>query len=305
MNCIQEKRSKTLNKNFLNFMNNLHFTMKLLLIVLLASCNLVCREKALRSQDTNLDSSIAFDKNTSDSPPTNTSPNAKSNDTGNSLDNSLLDSVKTKDIKLVKQLLAQGANPNAIFWNKSSQINDKAKTENRRQGQSVLSIAVHGNPEIVETLLKNGADVNRAFVAELGNDKTVSWSSTPLEIAVSNDYVSVIEVLLANGADIEKASQDEPLLFAANDKETIEVLVKHEIDINKPDKNGTTALMKAVEQGYYGKERRQFDKVKSLIKYGANVNYRNKSNDFTALKMATDMNDKEMIKLLKKSGAKK
>lgn len=92
---------------------------------------------------------------------------------------------------------------------------------------------------------------------------------------------------------------DEDRLYTAlieQDLEEFKYLIRAKANINKPDLEGTTLLLNAVEFGY-------FEFMKHLVEQGANLeamNYRNQ----TALCIACEHGDLRMVKFLVDNGAK-
>lgn len=88
------------------------------------------------------------------------------------------------------------------------------------------------------------------------------------------------------------------LLLAAQEghQQTIQTLIKANAEVNYQLENGATALMLAVQNGHLGA-------VHSLIAANANLNIK-ASNGVTPLMLAERYRYREIIELLKKSGAK-
>ena len=138
----------------------------------------------------------------------------------------LLDAVKQGDETRVKQLLAEGANPNILNVEKVS----------------VLKIAArNGSTQIVKLLLESGANPS-------SSDE--EWSA--LRGAAYNGYVEIVRLLIEAGAEINvtpKASmpilvyvigKNEPASF-----EVIQELVKHGADLNASSHQGITPMLMA------------------------------------------------------------
>lgn len=69
-----------------------------------------------------------------------------------------------------------------------------------RWGNLIVRASEHGSGEMVETLLRNGADVNIRDNPQTSIDSTAGY--TPLHAAAWNGNLSVIPVLLRHGADV-------------------------------------------------------------------------------------------------------
>lgn len=101
-----------------------------------------------------------------------------------SMDDSLLGkklckASKKNDIKKVKELLSQGANPNYL----QSTLTDTP----------LLSAASRGNVEIVKVLIDAGANVNK---------EQPSFGHTPLHFAVISQHLPVVLALIEAGAKV-------------------------------------------------------------------------------------------------------
>ncbi|WP_416397514.1 ankyrin repeat domain-containing protein [Allohahella sp. A8] len=150
-------------------------------------------------------------------------------------------------------------------------------------GDAALEAAVSSNrPELVQMLLKRGADVNRfqntlgigspttplmkavstdnalelvSLLLEAGADPNTPDDGTaapPLMIAISHkDAPALVRLLLANGAKVngeDKSGQTALFraLFTPSAKELISLLIEADADVNKQDSRGRTPLMRAM-----------------------------------------------------------
>jgi ankyrin repeat protein len=153
---------------------------------------------------------------------------------------SMVKAVKFDDIKAVRKLLAQGADPNAsdsygiplivlAAREKSDQVatallDDKRTDPDRKDGhdQNALMLAALNKDEtMVHALIERGAEVNKQgwaplhYAATSGADSIVSMlleasayidaaspnGTTPLMMAARGGFVSTVQLLLDQGAD--------------------------------------------------------------------------------------------------------
>jgi ankyrin repeat protein len=184
-------------------------------------------------------------------------------------------------------------------------------------------VAGYGAKELIEFLIKNGADVNKNYqnirtplyaAAESGHaeivdlllkygayvDKDDQGGVTPLYVASSEGHTEVVELLVKNGADVNKAKENglTPLYIAAHYQkaEVVKLLLEHpEIDINQARENGSTPLYIAANSG-------DMETVRPLVEDGADVN-KAKENGLTPLYTAASSGHIEVVKLLVAYGA--
>lgn len=126
---------------------------------------------------------------------------------------------------------------------------------------SLMEACWYGNLEIVEYLIKQGADVNYH-----------SSNGTPLVYAVAKNDLEIIETLLKNAANIHLSNEDnDSILFGAitnGSYDIIRYLVDNGASINMTNRLGETPLMKAVEWGDY-------ETTKYFVENGANIHAQN------------------------------
>jgi ankyrin repeat protein len=148
------------------------------------------------------------------------------------------------------------------------------------------------------------------------NDKYAIWRMEIIQPDNYRDKIKTIEIFLNNGIDANtwfrrnvNVSGDpnsprrvsiQPLLLLAtcnNQKELVEILLAHGADVHAKLDNGITALHLAASRGNIGIAER-------LIKEGLDVNSRT-AEGATPLYIAEHFEDRKMIDLLLKNGAKK
>ena len=119
----------------------------------------------------------------------------------------------------------------------------------------------------------------------------------PVHYAVIKNNYDITKYLLENGADGNMQFEDgaTPLIIASENgfSEICRLLLEHKVQVNEVDKHGNDALVKAI---LYGRT----DIIKLLLKHGANPN-NSKVKGKTAIQLAEEMKQEEMIVLLKKS----
>jgi len=194
------------------------------------------------------------------------------------------------------------------------------------KGRTSLILACHNdNRDIVNLLITNGAEVNASDNIGL----------TPLHEAARNGYKNIVEQLIERGANVNAKTLDDPgpydwfyehwqacstpLHLAVSYIDVTKVLVSNGADINAKDEGGHTPLQNAVFHGdknvvefliakgaeisihlaaYIG----NCEKVKSLIKSGADPNSSNNDDD-SILHHAVSGGHKDIAGLLIDSGA--
>lgn len=143
---------------------------------------------------------------------------------------SLLNAVKSNDLKLAQQLINDGEDVNQVD----------------STGNSLLIVSsADGNPEMVKLLLDNGADIKAV---------DSGMKATALHAAAYLGYPEVMQVLVDNGVEIDAqgpyngytALHD--AIWQSN-VEGVEVLVKGGADLSLKGNNGKTPLDLAKQQG--------------------------------------------------------
>ena len=195
-------------------------------------------------------------------------------------------------------------------------------------GPLLFSAIQAGNAEMVEFLLKQGADPNIAnantntalikltreredldilnLLVSYGADvnKTNSSKSTPLMYAINRNYMPTAVRLLELGAECLKPNDQipplTPILLAAgmNHVGVLEGLLSRGADVNSVNSNGTSVLLMALNQKAYP------GVLETLLKYGADIHKRDHNQTSALMKVIKNGNLHNMNVLLK-AGAKK
>jgi ankyrin repeat protein len=86
------------------------------------------------------------------------------------------------------------------------------------------------------------------------NQQSQTMKNTPLHIASSNGDIEIVKLLIENGADVNKQNKDgTTALYIASqrgDIEIVKLLIQNGADVNKQNKDGKTALYIASKWGY-------------------------------------------------------
>jgi ankyrin repeat protein len=173
------------------------------------------------------------------------------------------------DLEMVKFLLESGANPTAY--------------------DDVMSLAIPlaetTSPEVAELFLKKGVNVDQgSYMHDL----------SPLHIAVKRCDVEMVKFYLKHGADpnrtIAHVPAETPLCLAFRG---IENLLRTDMprEVLFPEKS------KPSRSGY-------LEIIKLLVENGADVNKACEWGEFSPMKAAIALGDKDIIDLLRKHGAK-
>jgi ankyrin repeat protein len=213
----------------------------------------------------------------------------------------LLLALNNNQMDIAEQLVADGANVNAI---------------SDRTGKPLL-LSV-GRREQIGFLLSKGADIE----AKDGNGLTLLY----LQACYSNrpDYLDVVKMALDRGANIESRGHSDctPLnnAIACGRREAAELLLVRGADLHATSKFGGTAVHGAMMQrrpemvrwavakgiaipplhlaAYFG----EMDRVRSLLSGGADVNQKDVA-QYTPLHCAVLGDNKEIVQLLIDRGA--
>ena len=197
----------------------------------------------------------------------------------------LMNAAATGNTGKVVELLERGLDVNVTF----------PRDESEFSGMTALMVAsLHGYAELVEALIKRGADVNlKRYVGD-----------TALMFAARTASVETVDVLLRAGANPNAhvmsphAGEITPLTSAINSRssnriEIAKLLIGAKAEINPKGEFFASPLINAVED---------LEMVKLLIDSGAEVNQKN-FRGATALMIAAGAGDPSVVRYLLEKGA--
>jgi tetratricopeptide (TPR) repeat protein len=240
------------------------------------------------------------------------------------LDNLLLNAVKDNDFKKVKELVARGANVNAVDENKASVlmwavykadlevirflVKNKADftrkgviyldtTKNNYYGNLTGIAAAENKPEVLKYLIKElSIPVNDKEI-NIKTGQFDGWEA--IHEASYKGHYAITMYLLDNGADVNAVSGMDggtAIIYASNGNDSlVNLLIKHGADIHHADMDKNTAL-------HYFAWAGNLKGCQLLITAGAKMNAKN-GNGWTPLHIAANGGNLEVISLLKSSGA--
>jgi ankyrin repeat protein len=197
--------------------------------------------------------------------------------------------------------MSSGTNAVAMLLKAGANANDKVPTGPRASWTPLHYAVANGWEEGAAMLLAAGADPNAALTTGFGNDSQKNY--TPLIISATQgrlDVVEMIDLLLANKADpnLKTDAGTAPLHRAMsniNDYQrrlaVVRSLIRAGADVNAPDANGESPLIRAVLLG-------DNELVGLLLENKASPNAKS-SEGFTPLHVAIGFQKpKEMVELL-------
>jgi len=202
------------------------------------------------------------------------------------------------DVETIRNVLQQGANPNA-----SDKGSDSVT--------ALMIAASKGYPGVVKLLLDSGAEVNTKAKILVKEDGYVLEGMSALSYAAFGGNASAVRMLIDHGADIHAIdSRVGSVMLWARSNEVVQLLLDQGLDINARDVDGITLLMLSTMASASGNPHefaarsapgRGIPDVAFLLKHGADPNAKAK-NGLTPLKAAHGR--PELVELLKNAGAK-
>lgn len=193
--------------------------------------------------------------------------------------------VEKSNAEIVQDLIGRGANPKILVQNSTKSL--------------LMMASEKGNKDIIDALLKGGANVNESF--QFPNNP-----NTSLRSAVENKHFNAVKALLAAGADPNigyKEGYTYTTVLSIAVKEDLVDIVGTLLE-NKADPNakivinsewGSTPLMVAIGNG-------NIPIAKLLLQHGANINAIS-THQQTSLLIAVDRNNEDAVKFLIQNGA--
>jgi ankyrin repeat protein len=121
-----------------------------------------------------------------------------------------------------------------------------------------LHVAIDFHPDVVESLVRYGADVNLRE-----HPMTHRQGDTPLALAVKRDRPGVVEILLRNGARVDETNpRGSTLLYEVKSEDVAELLVAAGLPVESRDQFNDSPLDSAIGEG-------RRDVALALLRHGA------------------------------------
>src|ERR1039458_6113387 len=221
---------------------------------------------------------------------------------------------------LVELLLAKGADVNAV--DDSGRTPLSYAVDKHYQPVVQLLLAAHANPNVgtsnlplteaayygdmpaLKLLLANGAasdintNVSSDFRGTYGQPYDWRGKLTPLAVAVNQKHADAVAELIRAKADPDGSCPDGTRLifYALPDAPSLKALLEGGADPNRPDRDGTSPLLRAVMEGAQ-------PAVELLLAHKADPNIERPELEWTPLHEAAQRGSKGIAEVLLKAGA--
>ncbi|XP_071103928.1 ankyrin repeat domain-containing protein 7-like isoform X1 [Haliotis cracherodii] len=208
-------------------------------------------------------------------------------------EDTIFKAVRLNDVNKISMMLRHGTDVNMVHIGEACIVNSPSLFRNiRMKRYCPLHVAVlHSNMETIKVLCSHGADLN----IKDGNDRT------PIYLASAAARLDVVKYLIDKGVDVDcQTSSKRCALTEAvclNRLHLVDALIKAGADLELEDIKGTTALGHAVMQ-----LRVSIKVVNRLVEAGCDVNRRTQKGA-TPLMFAVSLKKLDKIKALIKAGA--
>jgi len=167
-----------------------------------------------------------------------------------------------------------------------------------QDGSKLIELVMYQEFDKAKELIKKGVDVNY---------QDESSGSTALILSCQYGFLDMVKFLVENKADINLQAKNgyTPLIAAAGvSQEIVEYLISKGADVSLKTKDGTTAFTRSII-GVLS-ERVTMDVAMILLEKGANVDeaaITGRTEDYTCLMKAARNNHPDLAKFLVKNGA--
>jgi ankyrin repeat protein len=152
----------------------------------------------------------------------------------------LVTAAAASDVAAVKQLLAAGANPNAMvtFQDASHSAWEYAlKAVRPKQPETI---------DVVKVLLKNGADPNAAWGGQVVRGIAREGEALPILLAMLHPDARVVGAILDAGMNPKYGQTALVMAVEQQESEIVHLLVEHGVDVNS-HRGANTPLVAAIE----------------------------------------------------------
>lgn len=177
------------------------------------------------------------------------------------------------------------------------------------QFSMILPLVAQDDSELINTIMHQEIDKAKALI-EKGADVNVqdkSSGSTPLIMCCQYNFVDLAKLLIEKGADVNLQANNgyTPLIAAAGvSEELVDLLLLKKADINLKSETGTGPLKASIMGVIRGRVTTAV--VKKLLDKGADINEsatKGRTEGYTALMTAARNNEPKLVEFLVKEGA--